>query len=190
MADSNITKRALASALKDLMIDLPFDKINVSDICELSDMNRKSFYYHFKDKYDLVNWIFDTEFIAVANRRDYQNQWQVLVDTAEYFYENHTFYRKALSVSGQNSFSDHLREIMHPLLRQRFSTMFPEGENWDFQVNTFSDIFICALQRWLLEKDPMTASEFLEQGKIGIQYFAARIAQLEQKNTEENEEGA
>jgi len=36
----------------------------------------------------------------------------------------------------------------------------------------------------------MTASEFLEQGKIGIQYFAARIAQLEQKKTEENEEGA
>ena len=53
MADSNITKRALASALKELMNEKPFARISVSDICTRCDMNRKSFYYHFKDKYDL-----------------------------------------------------------------------------------------------------------------------------------------
>ena len=55
MADSNITKKALASALKDLMTRIPYAKISVGDICELCQMNRKSFYYHFKDKEDLVN---------------------------------------------------------------------------------------------------------------------------------------
>ena len=66
MADSNITKRALASALRELMKEVPFDKIQVSHICDRCGMNRKSFYYHFKDKYDLLNWIFDTEFITFA----------------------------------------------------------------------------------------------------------------------------
>lgn len=33
MADSNITKRTLASALKELMESTPFTKITVSDIC-------------------------------------------------------------------------------------------------------------------------------------------------------------
>ena len=33
MADSNITKSALASALKELMETTPFAKITVSDIC-------------------------------------------------------------------------------------------------------------------------------------------------------------
>ena len=56
MADSNITKRALASALKELMESTPFSKITVSDICAKCNMNRKSFYYHFKDIYDLVEW--------------------------------------------------------------------------------------------------------------------------------------
>lgn len=32
MADSNITKRALASALRELMKEVPFDKIQVSHI--------------------------------------------------------------------------------------------------------------------------------------------------------------
>lgn len=53
MADSNITKHALATALRELMTELPFEKINVAHICERCGMNRKSFYYHFKDKYDL-----------------------------------------------------------------------------------------------------------------------------------------
>ena len=63
MADSNITKSALASALKELMETTPFAKITVSDICAKCNMNRKSFYYHFRDKYDLVSWIFRYEFL-------------------------------------------------------------------------------------------------------------------------------
>lgn len=57
MADSNITKKALAASLKELMTEQSFEKINVTQICERCDMNRKSFYYHFKDKYDLINWL-------------------------------------------------------------------------------------------------------------------------------------
>ncbi|MGI6028090.1 MAG: TetR/AcrR family transcriptional regulator [Candidatus Heteroscillospira sp.] len=45
IADSNITKRALAQALKDLMETQPFEKISVAEICEACEMNRKSFYY-------------------------------------------------------------------------------------------------------------------------------------------------
>ena len=58
MADSNITKNALAASMKKLMSKSPFSKISVGDICENCGMNRKSFYYHFRDKYDLVTWIF------------------------------------------------------------------------------------------------------------------------------------
>jgi len=44
MPDSNITKRALAQTMKDLMAERPFAKISVGDICERCGMNRKSFY--------------------------------------------------------------------------------------------------------------------------------------------------
>lgn len=72
LADSNITKRALASSLKELMETEPFSKIGVSDICEACEMNRKSFYYHFKDKYDLVNWIYYTECVTSLKEKEYQ----------------------------------------------------------------------------------------------------------------------
>ena len=59
MADSNITKRALAAALKELVEDMPFDKITVGLICDKCDMNRKSFYYHFNTFGSCCNFICD-----------------------------------------------------------------------------------------------------------------------------------
>ena len=75
MPDANITKTALASSMKRLMKEKPFSKISVIDICDGCGMNRKSFYYHFKDKYDLVNWIFYIDFIGLVNTREYRSGW-------------------------------------------------------------------------------------------------------------------
>ena len=76
MADSSITKKALASSLKELMAQMPLSKIGVGDICANCEMNRKSFYYHFKDKNDLINWIFDSEFLSCVDTTDEGNRWQ------------------------------------------------------------------------------------------------------------------
>ena len=136
MADSNITKRALAAALKALMEELPFDKINVAQICERCDMNRKSFYYHFKDKYDLVNWIFDTEFLPIALSQNSRNndREEFIMSVCEYFYANRSFYRKALQIKGAELFfrpfarvlcADPARSVRISLRRGYFRRFYP-----------------------------------------------------------------
>ena len=57
-------------------------------------MNRKSFYYHFKDKYDLVNWIYYTEFIDRMKTKTYTASWDVIDDLCEYLFDNKEFYQK------------------------------------------------------------------------------------------------
>lgn len=168
MADSNITKRALAASLQELMAEQPFDKINVAQICERCNMNRKSFYYHFKDKYDLVNWIFDTDFIALIKDADlevpYEVHWELIEKACDYFYQNHTFYRKALQIKGQNSFTDHFREYIRPLLMNRLTCIFGADQVDEFDITFFTDAVICAMERWLLARDCMTPQQFV--GKI------------------------
>ena len=66
MAGSDVSKRMLADALRALLRDHWFSEVTVTQICSLCGMSRKNFYYHFKDKYDLVNWIFCSEFIDRA----------------------------------------------------------------------------------------------------------------------------
>ncbi len=168
MADSNITKQALASALEALVTEMPFAKISVSNICERCDMNRKSFYYHFKDKYDLVNWIFDTEFIDVAKRSSYDATWDFFEDLCNYFYAKKSFYRKMLKVEGQNSFSEHFREIVQPVIRERIVEIL-DTDDAHFYINFFADAFICAIERWLSDRDCMPPEEFLSKLKTLIE---------------------
>ncbi|MGN0628897.1 MAG: TetR/AcrR family transcriptional regulator C-terminal domain-containing protein [Oscillospiraceae bacterium] len=172
MADSNITKRALAEALRELMEEKNFSKISVADICEKCGMNRKSFYYHFRDKYDLVNWIFDTDFISIMRRHESGDSREILEALCEYFYENRTFYRKAIKVEGQNSFIEHYREILYALLYSRLSEMTKEENVGEFQMNFFCDAGVMTFQRWLLEPDCMKPDEFLEQLRKCLQCLA------------------
>ena len=56
VAMSEVTKRALEQSLKNLLLKKPLTKITISDIAEDCGINRMTFYYHFKDIYDLVEW--------------------------------------------------------------------------------------------------------------------------------------
>lgn len=180
MADSNITKKALAEALKQLMQEKAFEKISVSDICEKCDMNRKSFYYHFKDKYDLVNWIFDTEFMSITKDEPLlDDTWEWGMSICEYFYENRAFYRKALRITGQNSLSDHFKEVLSSIMSKRFEDMLGMKIANDFQIKFFTDAVVLAFQRWMIEETNMTPKEFIMNLKICFQYMAMRYKELE-----------
>ncbi len=63
------TKIWIADKMKELMKTKPLDKIRVTEICKIAEIERPTFYYHFKDKYDLIAWIFlrdayDTDIIS------------------------------------------------------------------------------------------------------------------------------
>ena len=188
MADSNITKHALAAALKELMEEKPFSKINVAEICEKCGMNRKSFYYHFRDKYDLVNWIFDADFskILESRKEDDYFTWPFLEALCECFYENRNFYRKALKIRGQNCFIDHYRECLEPFMQAGMRKILHETEYMDFQISFFADAFIGSLERWLSGGEcMMPASQLIDCVKACIK-SCAEIAEITEitENTE------
>jgi len=181
MADSNITKQALAASLRELMEEVPFDKINVAQICERCGMNRKSFYYHFKDKYDLVNWIFDTDFISLVSTEAFASspleRWGFIETVLDYFYKNRGFYRKAFQITGQNSFSDHFTEYIGPSLKGRLACLLGVEQVDEFSIDFFTDAILCAMKRWLLAKDCMPPEQFISKIKRLVQSGATAIYQ-------------
>ena len=64
------TKRQLADALKEAMKKKPFSKITVSELVSSCGMNRKTFYYHFQDIYDLLVWMFEQEAVDIVKQFD------------------------------------------------------------------------------------------------------------------------
>ena len=59
----NGTKGKMAEAFKELVCKKSFQKITISDIAKESAMTRENFYYHFRDKYDIMHWIFEQEIV-------------------------------------------------------------------------------------------------------------------------------
>lgn len=58
MSKSEQTKRGIARAFVSLVESQPLEKVNVSKLVDAMGINRKTFYYHFTDKTDLVIWTF------------------------------------------------------------------------------------------------------------------------------------
>ena len=163
LSDSNITKRALAHAFKALLRLQPFEKISVGEICEACELNRKSFYYHFKDKYDLIQWIFQTEFISAMGSVDAEDRWSFLSALCAYFERERDFYVKILRISGQNSFRQYFAEYLFQAAEPFLGGPLPEDENYRFLLTFLRDAILMAVIRWLEESPRVSATEFVDR---------------------------
>lgn len=170
MSEFHITKRALADSMKNLMEERPMKKISISDIVEGCNMNRQSFYYHFKDKYDLVNWIYYTELILTIKDLPLE-KFELLERTCEYFYENKAFYINAFEVTGQNSFSEYFSEVTHAILKVQLKEIFKNNKNQDFYVTLYADANRVSILRWLKEGAKIPPKEFVQLLKNAIMNF-------------------
>ena len=116
MSESQITKKALAASIKQLMENVPLAKISIQDIVDNCGLNRQTFYYHFKDKFDLVNWIYYTEAIeSIADYSNYEHWSDGIYKIFSYLLKNKSFYINALNTPGQNAFDGYLFDVTHEL---------------------------------------------------------------------------
>lgn len=162
MPESNLTKKALADSLKKQLMHLPFNKITITDICQECGMHRQSFYYHFRDKYELVNWIFNEEFLSFMKKNPHYNtRWSFFNEICQYFYDNRDFYRKVLMVEEQNSFSEYFSNFLQNIFYQYLKIVLEENEDLDFYIHFYTDAIISAVKRWISSENCYQPEKFI-----------------------------
>lgn len=146
MSDSLITKKAIASSIKELMKKKEVQKISVADIVENCGINRQTFYYHFKDKYDLVNWIYYNEVVsAITQNRTYENWSQAVLDVLNIMRKEQYFYINALSVTGQNAFQDYFFEATKGILAEMLETIAQEENIEEADIDFMAEFYTYGL---------------------------------------------
>ena len=173
MSCSPLTKNLLAQAFKELACKQAFEKVSVNDICRACQVSRKTFYYHFRDKYALVQWIFDTEILALLQRCDLEDRWETTLTLCRYFYENRTFYASLMEFQGQNAFRYYLQDFLFNgvnkfLLPERSEINAVAGQDGvspeaaqTFYSRFLSDAILAAVYRWLCEGPKQPPEEFV-----------------------------
>lgn len=129
--NKEISKALIAQSFKELMLTNPFEKITIKMIADKAGLIRPTFYNHFKDKYDLVEWIFYEDIIKeVSNLIDHGMEKEAVKYLITCMYEERGFYKKAFEISGQNCFENimikHIYELCLKRLRAGNAMDLPE----------------------------------------------------------------
>ncbi|MBQ8161687.1 MAG: TetR/AcrR family transcriptional regulator C-terminal domain-containing protein [Clostridia bacterium] len=155
MNEGNSTKHELGRALQLLMDTSPISGITVGDICSACGMNRKSFYYHFRDKYDLLCWIFYTDYFQELRSHADEDPLVLLLSFLE---EHQKFYRAALRDTDINSFSACLRDTLLPIASRFLSLSVLSSEDAAFYSDMCTEALHHCIVRWLQEGCPQPAA--------------------------------
>lgn len=159
MSKAEQTRLLLANTLKQLMQNTPLDKISVQDIVSACDLNRKTFYYHFKDKQELICWIFDNEF---AGLHDKNNDNTIIDELVEHLYFNKDFYIAALTSDTQNNLREHLYKVGYKAILSQIKEILGKREMTPDDMNMialfFTNAVIGYLSQWA--KEGMKKSPF------------------------------
>lgn len=179
-------KAFIAAEFKKMVQNTPIRKITVSDILKQCGISRGTFYYHFRDKQDLVNWIYRTDIIAPVRAAlidSLSNGGSKNTETPNamvfhLLYQQKDFFCQAIKLTGQNSLSetiqDEARENIRLIKEQHLQEERSAGpENNDFvsflneHVAAFNAITVV---QWLKDGMPRPPDVMAEYTFLVNQY--------------------
>lgn len=155
---SQITKRALEQSLKNLLLKKPLTKITVGDIADDCGINRMTFYYHFKDIYDLVEWsCLEDAKRALDEKKTYETWQQGLLQIFEAVEENKPFILNVYRCIHREQVEKYLQPLVDQLIlgviNEETGNMTIRDEDKQFIAQIYSYIFIGLMLDWI--KDDM-----------------------------------
>lgn len=153
---AEVMKLWIADKMKDLMKKKSIDKIRITEICEAAEIERSTFYYHFRDKYELVAWIF----FQAADRTNVIDIHDAAAGMKQ-MKNDMLFYKRAYEDTSQNA----LWQYMLEYFVQKYTTLTKEmtgEETLDTQL-LFSIRLYCygavgMTKEWVLN-DNLTSAE-------------------------------
>ncbi|HBJ18915.1 MAG TPA: dihydroxyacetone kinase transcriptional activator DhaS [Clostridiales bacterium] len=155
---SEITKRALEQSLKNLLLKKPLTKITINDITEDCGINRMTFYYHFKDIYDLVEWsCLEDARRALEEKKTHDTWQQGFLQIFEAVKENKPFIMNVYRCVPREQVEKYLRPLVDHLIleviHEEIRDLRVREEDQKFIADIYSYIFIGLMLDWI--KDDM-----------------------------------
>lgn len=156
MSKSNLyfeTNHRIFQAISELMDEIPVNKITVTKVCERAEINRSTFYDHFKsidDVIPLVNQDIIKEFTRIMTENSSIND-KFLTELFSFIYNNKEGFANYYQLGNRLSFTNYFQ-----VLYEEFR--IPNGRFvalcWDAGLNSL-------IKSWLLEHDSRTPSDLV-----------------------------
>lgn len=176
------SKKLINDALADLLTEKPLDKITVTDVVSRADINRGTFYAHYKDIPDVVDHLIQQTFSAIrdamiAHASSNTNIEHALLATIqEILEEDITFYRKILNSSASTVMQEQLVAIATEFMLENREQFYPGNQDAYVIAIRFCAGGLTNLYRdWFSGKLPYTLEELTQIGEALIHRVIGEI---------------
>lgn len=148
------TKFAIAQSFKNLAVDNHLNKITIKDITDDCSINRQTFYYHFHDIYDLVEWIYTIEASKVIGEKKTYNTWQQgFLHIFSYVFDNKNFVLRTFHSINREILNQSLYDATYDLLidviNEKSQSYTVKEEEKSFIANFYKYGFVGLMIDWI-----------------------------------------
>lgn len=146
------TKKLLAKSLAELLETKPLGKITINEITDNCGISRMTFYYHFKDIYELVDWMIISHSVMNLASKVYGGDWEAGIRQS---LENGIKYKKIiLNIYGsidRRNIENYVSHIYRKLICEKIDEL-SEGMDIDEKDKAFvANFYIKALSGLVIE---------------------------------------
>lgn len=140
------TKRKIADCVKHLMRRQDISRITIQDVMDETGMSRQSFYYHFKDIYDVLEWIVQKDFKEPIFDTEYESMEEWVCDLFRVIEKERSFYEKIVSEVEWPRIIRNIKvslkeQMMEIFVRDENHAKRCQTEEWDNCMDIFSTSF-------------------------------------------------
>lgn len=165
------SKLQFTHSIESLLLKKSLDEIQVSEIVAGTDLSRKTFYRHFRDKYDLANWYFDQFYHESFGSIVVGTSWeQAFIKCLDVYEQKQRILKNAYSSRDINGLKNHdievTRKIYETYLKQKGADIHSEELKFsiDIAVRGGTDMVIT----WMLDGMKIPKKRFAELMKLSL----------------------
>lgn len=162
------TKTLLINALISLLEIKSFKDITVKDLCDAADINRGTFYLHYKDIYDLIGQIeqdimnqLETMISLHTPEELNNNPYTLICDIFQFTHQNSALCRTLLSQNGDISFLMKIKNLCRDRFIEVCSYSFHEENprQLEYSYNFIASGCVGLIESWLFSEHPESPEE-------------------------------
>lgn len=138
------TKKVIRDTFINLLLEKDIKKITVSEICQLSDINRATFYRYYLDVYDLLDKI-EEEFVnelknaIPTNNENFYSVSSFSKELLNVFLSNKELVKILFNTNNNVYFLNDILELAYDKCRQKWQTDLPNVNEEDIE---YASVFI------------------------------------------------
>lgn len=166
LTTSELTKLHMAENLQALMLEKPINKITIKELTSRCKINRQTFYYHFCDIYDLLEWLLRNRLKSITTNIENFDSWQEAgIYLLDYLCDNRPLVLSTLNSLSRNSvhnlIHDEIFKLASKFVHEIAGDIKLSDASFERIIHFLCITFTALLEDWLVSDSNQSSKEVI-----------------------------